>query len=71
LLSRRPLALADLSKISGQSVERCQTFVQLLLGFGLLEANANPVPSPTQPSPVQAAAGSPGLIGSIRRRLGL
>lgn len=71
LLSRRQLAIADLSKISGQSVERCQTFVQLLLGFGLLEASANPIPSPTQPSPVQAAAGSPGLIGSIRRRLGL
>lgn len=72
LLSRRPLALADLSRVSGQSVERCQTFVQLLLGFGLLEASANPAPPRTQPPAARVAApASPGLILSIRRRLGL
>ena len=72
LLSRRPLALADLSKVSGQSVERCQTFVQLLLGFGLLEAGANPMPPPARPPAARVAApASRGLITSIRRRLGL
>lgn len=73
LLSRRHLSLAELVQISGQDSARCQTFLQMLQGFSLLEIRAADAPD----SGMQSNAVHPppppqrGLIQSIRRRLGI
>lgn len=73
LLSRRHLSLAELVQISGQDAARCQTFLQMLQGFNLLELRAADAPDSGMPSNAAHAPSPPqrGLIQSIRRRLGI
>jgi hypothetical protein len=73
LLSRRHLAISELSQVSGQETERCRTFLQLLQNFDLLDIQQA---TPVQRSPATSSAPSVSpirhsLISSIRRRLGL
>lgn len=73
LLSRRQLSLAELVQVSGQEASRCQTFIQMLQGFGLLEVGAADAPDGGAESSSAAPPRAPqrGLIQSIRRRLGI
>jgi hypothetical protein len=70
LLSRKPLDEQELARLSGQDAERCHTFIQLLQGFKILEAESQ-APLPARPASAPTATAHAGLIRSIRRRLGL
>jgi hypothetical protein len=75
LLSRRALAAHELSHISRLSTQQCQDFVDTLHQTGLIEVERTPAATAT-PRKAPAAAVVPrplagGLIGGIRRRLGL
>jgi len=71
-LSRRFLSANELAELTNQDPARCLVLLQLLQGFGLLEAQAAAAPSPGVPYPRPAApAGGWALVRSIKRRLGL
>jgi hypothetical protein len=70
LLSRKALDERELARLSGQDVERCHTFIQLLQGFKILDAEPQ-VPLAASPVFAPAVVVHAGLIQSIRRRLGL
>jgi len=69
LLARRALCARELSHISQLSIEQCQDFVDTLRQADLLEVLEVTAPAscPVRPAPSFAY----GLIGGIRRRLGL
>ena len=83
LLSRRPLQVEELASISGRPLDECQTFVRNLQAVGLVNVQASPPESSLAPQagaePAVAhhthtpprARFAAGLIGSIRKRLGL
>jgi hypothetical protein len=74
LLSRRALAAHELSHISRLSTQQCQDFVDTLQQTGLIEVErveAIVVPRKAPAAPVLARPLASGLIGGIRRRLGL
>lgn len=70
LLSRKPMDVSELTILSGQDHERCDTFINLLQGFGILDAFVPEAAPLGQAAPHRPAAHR-GLIQSIRRRLGL
>ena len=81
LMSRRALQVSELATISGQPLNECQTFVRNLQLVGLLDVQ-EAAPPPAAPAvgtaPAASAAATParpsfarGLIGNIRKRLGL
>ena len=77
-LSRRFLSAGDLARLTNAQDARVQTFLQLLSGFGLLQAEAeSPLAAAAAPrAPAVSVARAPvglglGLVQSIRRRLGL
>lgn len=91
LLSRRAVTVEELAKLTQQSPERCQTFVQLLRSMSLVDVTD----VQAMPSPDMAIAGAGhhapshhhhhhhswtddlhlhlhlGLVGNIRKRLGI
>jgi hypothetical protein len=69
LLSRRSLALAELSALSGEPEDRCRTFVLLLQSFALVEVGATSPPV-HQRHPVSRRV-ERGFIQRLRQRLGL
>lgn len=73
LLSRRALAVRELSAISQWPTEHCQAFVDALHQAGLLQIHdtgvASPAPAPVRPA--HPASFAEGLVAGIRRRLGL
>lgn len=72
LMSRRHLSTAELARLSGQDVERCRTFLQMLQGFSLLDAVATTVQAqPVNIASPPATTLRKGVIQSIRRRLGM
>ena len=81
ILSRRALNAAELASISGQAVNDCQAFLQILQTTGLVEVQQEPVaPPPSTQAPARAVPAAStvakpsfarGLIFGIRRRLGL
>jgi hypothetical protein len=68
LLSRRALAASELSALSGLAEAACQTFLQLLQSFTLLEVQA---PAATAMSAVPARPQGAAVAQSLRKRLGL
>ena len=74
LLSRRALGAHELAHISRLPAQQCQDFVDTLQQTGLIEVergDAIVVPRKTSAAPVVARPLASGLIGGIRRRLGL
>ena len=72
MLMRQPMGLADIVALSGQGAEICKRFLQVLDDAGVLQsATAAPTPAPGAAAPQTPARGLGGLLGSIRRRLGL
>lgn len=74
LLSRRALGAHELSRISRLPAQQCQDFVDTLQQTGLIEVervDAIVVPRQASAAPVLARPLASGLIGGIRRRLGL
>jgi len=71
-LSRRFLSATELGQLTNQDPARCLVLLQLLQGFGLLEAQV-PAGAPSRVAPAAAAAPAGGwaLVRSIKRRLGL
>lgn len=78
LLSKRAFNAFELAQMSSQSVDACHAFLRLLRGTGFVETQAEPsfavaghpatpVVAPRKPTRGFAA----GLIGGLRRRLGL
>ncbi|RYF71596.1 MAG: hypothetical protein EOO22_12280 [Comamonadaceae bacterium] len=86
LLSKRAFNAFELAQVSSQSVDACHAFLRLLRGTGFVETQAEPsfafaghLPSPSA-SPTASPPAPPrkptqgfaaGLIGGLRRRLGL
>ena len=76
LLSRRALSTAELAGLSGQPLEDCQAFMQLLQTTGLVSLQQEPAATAAQPpaadeeTPRKSGFGR-GLIAGIRRRLGV
>lgn len=79
LLSKRALSISDIAAMSRQPLEDCRTFVRLLRSTGLVEAKEESLPasvniesSPTvQAKPARKRSLAKGLIGQLRRKLGL
>lgn len=72
MLMRQPMGLADIVALSGQGAEICKRFLPVLDDAGVLQsATAAPTPAPGAAAPQTPARGLGGLLGSIRRRLGL
>lgn len=85
LLSKRALLPAELARLSQQSLDACQSFIQRLQGAGLLDVEPFATPaystgssSSALTSAQKSAPATPrktsfgqGLISGIRRRLGL
>lgn len=83
LLSKRAFNTSELATMSQQSVDDCHAFLRMLRGTGLVEAQAElPSAGPIDlPADTSRAAVAPsrkpsrgfasGLIGGLRRRLGL
>lgn len=68
LLSRRALPVGEIARLSGQPVERCRTFLNLLQGFGLVEITSTAPPAASHPGIARVERG---LIHRLRQRLGI